>query len=262
MAAGKAQAPEAPKSSKLRSLSHNAFKKGEVLEYRVHYGLVDAGTARIEIKDEEHNVGERSVLHIVGTGKSNGVFDWFFKVRDRFETYVDEEGVFPWLFVRRCDEGGYIIKQDYVFHQSKQILEDKRKEEEIAVPANIQDMISAYYYARTLDMNQTALGDTITVETIVDNEIYPLQIKYKGLEKVKTSLGTFECMKFNPIVQKGRIFKTEEDLEVFITNDENKIPILAKAHVLVGSIQMELTNYENLANPVALVDWVCFYKID
>jgi len=255
MAAGTVQAPGAKAQTNIfRSIAHKAFKKGEVLEYKMHYGPVDAGVARIEIMDEEHKIGDRNVLHIVGTGKSNGAFDLFFKVRDQFETYVDEEGVFPWFFSRRCDEGGYKIKQDYVFHQSKNVMEDKRKAEEMDVPANIQDMISAYYYARTLDMNKTKIGDTITVPTVVDNEIFPLQIKYKGLETVKTGLGKFECMKFNPIVQAGRIFKSEEDLEVFITNDENKIPVLAKAHVLVGSIQMELTSYENLANPIAKIN--------
>lgn len=247
------QSADKKTAAPLPEVTNEAFAPGEVLEWRVHYGFVDAGTARIEVEEKTHKIGEREVWHIVGTGKSKGAFNWFYKVDDRYETYIDKRGVFPWLFVRRVDEGGYKIEQDYVFHQSQQYVEDE-KGKTYEVPVGVQDMLSAFYHARTMDLENFAIGDTLTVQTFVDGELWPLQCKYLGDESVKVDAGKFHCMKFAPIVQKGRIFKEEEDLSVWITKDKNRIPVLAQAQVLVGSIKMELTGYENLANEVATTE--------
>ena len=93
-----------------------AFKEGEVLTYRLHYGFMDAGVAILEVKPDVMEISGRKVLHIVGNGFSRGSFDWFFKVRDRYETYIDEQSIVPWLFVRRVSEGSYTCKQDYIFN--------------------------------------------------------------------------------------------------------------------------------------------------
>lgn len=233
-------------------INHDVFQKGEKLTYKVAYGWIEAGTAVIEVKDEEHTIGGRDVLHIVGTGESRGAFDWFFKVRDRYETYLDEEGVFPWMFVRSIEEGSYKKKQDYTFYQTHQKVRDN-KGKTFQVPEVVQDMISSFYYSRTLDFSNAKKGDLFTIPTFVDNEYYPLQIKYLGTENIKVAKGKFNCMKFVPVVQKGRIFEDEEDMMVWITNDENKIPILAKAKILVGSIRAEIEDYEGLANPIAKI---------
>ncbi|MEM9024132.1 MAG: DUF3108 domain-containing protein, partial [Bacteroidota bacterium] len=193
------------------------------------------------------------VGHVVGTGTSNRMFDLFFKVRDRYETYLDKEGVFPWVFVRRINEGGYKKKQDYTFLQNQEIV-NNGKGTVYAVPHGVQDMISSFYYARTLDLSSAKQGDIFSVPTFVDNEYYVLRIKYLGNETIKVKKGKFNCMRFVPVVQKGRIFKEEEDMMVWITNDANKIPILAKAKVLVGSVKMEIEDYKGLANPIAKVE--------
>ena len=233
-----------------RKVKNKAFKVGEVLEYKLAYGMINAGVARLEVKRSESKIQNRSILHVVGEGKSISAFDWFFKVRDRYETYIDEEGIFPWLFVRRISEGGYDKAQDYQFFQNTGKV--KNEDNEVYdVPHGIQDMLSSFYYARTIDFSKAKKGDIFEFESFVDEEIYPLRIKYAGTETIKIKKGKFECMVFHPVVQEGRIFESDDDLTVYITKDENKIPILAKAKILVGSIRMELTNYENLANPIA-----------
>ncbi len=230
--------------------THSAFKPGEKLTYLVHYGLIDAGEAVIELKNTDYTFKGRSALHAVGTGTSIGAFDMFFKVRDRYETYIDESGVFPWYFSRRVNEGGYKIKQDYSFDHTQGNV-STQKNEVHDVPVGIQDMISAFYYARTMDYNDAKVGDIFEIPTFLDDEIYVLKIKYLGVDDVKVRNGKFNCLKFVPVVQKGRIWKDEEDLNVWISNDENKIPILAKTKILVGSIKMELTDYSGLSNPIA-----------
>ena len=237
----------------LPEVKNEAFAPGEVLEYRLHYGIINAGTAKLEVKKSKKKVRGREVLHIVGTGRSRGAFDLFFKVRDRYETYIDQEGMFPWAFVRRVSEGGYEIKQDYTFFQEKNIV-DNGKGKKFEVPVGIQDMLSGFYYARTMDFSNAEIGDLFTLQSFVDDEVYPMSIKFMGWETIKGDMGKFKCLKFVPVVQEGRIFEKEEDLMVWITDDKNKIPVLARAKVLVGSIKMDLTNYEGLANPVALVE--------
>ncbi|MCB0803898.1 MAG: DUF3108 domain-containing protein [Bacteroidetes bacterium] len=242
-----------PKSTPLRNVNHSAFKVGEVLKYKLAYGFISAGEAELTVSKAEKQIQGRDVLHMVGVGRSISAFDWFFKVRDRYETYMDEQGVFPWLFVRRISEGGYNKEQDYKFFQNNGTVINQ-KEEKYDVPHGVQDMLSAFYYARTLNFKQAKKGQIFEFQAFVDEEVYPVRMKYVGTKKVKIGVGKFDCLVFNPAVQEGRIFESDEDLTVYITNDENKVPILVKAKVLVGSIRMELTDYSNLANPIAKLD--------
>lgn len=240
--------------SELRKLDNaNAFKAGEVLEYFFHYGIIDAGTARIELKGEARTIGGRKMYHVVGTGKTNRAFDWIFRIRDTYETYFDAEGVFPWVFIRRVDEGGYIINQNYKFLQTKDKV-DNGKGEMVDAPEYIQDMLSAFYFSRTMDYSKAKKGDVFTIVAFIDNEVYPLKIKYQGIETISVKQGKFSCMKFYPVVQQGRIFKNEEDMSVYITNDKNKIPVLVEAKILVGSIKMELLSYSGLSHPISKVE--------
>ena len=242
--------PEEETVFKYQKIDNKAFKVGEKLEYKFAYGLINAGTATLEVKKHPKKINNREILHIDGKGQSNKAFDLFFKVRDSYETYIDEEGIFPWLFVRRIHEGGYEKAQDYKFfqHQGKVKNED---EEVYSVPHGIQDMLSSFYFARTLDFSNIKKGDEFEFMSFVDEEIYPLRIRYSGKKTIKIKQGKFDCLVFHPVIQEGRIFKSDEDLTVYITNDENKIPVLAKAKILVGSLRMELTDYKNLANPLA-----------
>ncbi|MBN8701458.1 MAG: DUF3108 domain-containing protein [Bacteroidetes bacterium] len=241
----------AGKKVEFRKMEVNSFKKGEVLTYHLRYGFMDAGEAVLEIKDETKTFGSRKALHVVGTGNSKGTFDWFFKVRDRYESYIDEEALFPWLFVRRIKEGGYTDSQDYFFNHYKNKV-DVGGGKTFDIPTNTQDMISAFYEARCMDFTNAKYGDIFEASTcFVDNEVYPLKIKYVGKETIKIGIGKFNCLKFRPVIQKGRVFKHEEDLTVWITDDKNHIPVRAEAEILVGSIKMDLVSYSGLANPIA-----------
>ena len=240
-------------SHPLRSLEHSAFKPGEKLSYVLHYGFVNAGVATMELKEEAKDMNGGKILHARGEGHSVGAFKAFYKVDDLYESRFDRDGVFPWVFTRRCDEGGYIINQDYMYLQHRrQVTTQEHKTYD--VPAHIQDMISAFYYARTWDLRNVQVGQEFTVDVFIDNEVWPLKMKFVGRETIKVRSGKYRCLKFQPMVQKGRIFKSNDDLNVWITDDGNKIPVLAQAKILVGSIKMELTGYEGLANPIAKVE--------
>jgi len=239
--------------SDLRTIDHNAFKAGEKLTYVVHYGFVNAGEAVIELKESKKKIRGRKVLHAVGTGVTLGAFNWFYKVNDRYETYFDEEGVFPWMFVRRVDEGGFIINQDYTYDQHKQEVKTE-KGKTFEVTPHIQDMLSSFYFARTMDFSKAKKGDVFIFDCFTDEEIFPLRMRYLGKEVVEIRSGKYRCLKFSPIVQEGRVFEEDEDLLMWLTDDGNMIPILAKAKVVVGSIKCELTSYEGLTHPISKVN--------
>jgi len=232
---------------------NTAFKEGEVLTYRLHYGVMDAGVAILEVKPSVMEIAGRKVYHVVGNGFSKGTFDWFFKVRDRYETFIDKDAMVPWMFVRRVDEGGYKFSQDYTFnHYAKKV--DVGGGEKIDVPVGVQDMLSSFYAARNLDFSEAKEGQVYTIKSFVDKELWPMNIRYVGKETIETEIGKFKCLKFRPIVQKGRIFKQEEDLNVWITDDKNHVPLRAQAKIMVGSIKLDITSASNLANETSKVN--------
>ena len=237
---------------RLRKIENQAFTYGEVLEYRVHYGIIDAGEAKLEVMPDKKTIGPLEVYHVVGTGQTKGAFDWFFKVRDRYESFIDAQAIIPWLFVRRVYEGGYKINQDVTFNQVKNLAISKKAT--IATPQNVQDLISAFYYARTIDFSNVQPGEIFAVDAYLDDAIIPVKFKFVGKENISTKFGTFRCLKFHPQLLEGRVFKNKEDMTLWVSDDENKIPIRAEAKILVGSVKMDIKGFSGLANePLSLL---------
>lgn len=236
-----------------RKVENNAFEAGEKLRYKVYYeslltGKVNAGIAEIEVQQTNRKFNGREVYHIVGTGRSNRAFDLFFKVRDRFESFVDKEALAPHFFIRRTREGGYVRDDDVYFDHKKAIAKSRRDTSDI-VPW-VQDIISAAYYARTLDADTLKVGDNIPINFFLDDSLYISVIQFVGRQMVQTELGVFRCLTFKPMVATGEVFSNPYPMTLWITDDENKIPVLAESAVIVGSVKMELIRYWNLKNPV------------
>jgi len=230
---------------------NQTFQIGEKLRYRVTYGVMDAGEAVLEVKSTTKKPQGRELVHVVATGKTLGGFNAIYKVNDVYESYIDKKGAFPWEFNRDVNEGGYVIKQNYVFNQHKQQV--KTEKGDINVPIGIQDMISSFYHARTLDFKSLKVGDIVEFNCFMDGEIWPLKIKYVGKDDITIRKGKFKCLKFVPVVQKGRYFKSEEDVNFWVTDDDNKIPIYVKAKIPVGVVKLHLVEWEGLRNPISKI---------
>jgi hypothetical protein len=233
-----------------RIVKNEAFKCGEKLVYRIHYGFIDAGQATIKIEDSLVPVLGKKAYHIVGTGISTGAVNVFFKVSDRYETYMDAQALCPLLFIRHVNEGGFIINQNMLFDQDYHMVNSTGKK--IKVPPYIQDMLSAFYYSRTFDYSNEKPGKIDSVVTIVDNVVWSLRIKFVRRDTIKSDVGKICCMVFEPMVQKGRIFKHDDDLQVWISDDKNHIPIRAQANILVGSIKLDIMSWSSLENQAAV----------
>jgi len=239
-----------PHSPEFRKIESRAFQIGESLRFKLHYGLVNAGIAELKVENIERLNG-REVFHIVGTGKSVGMFDWFYKVRDRYETYLDVESVMPWKFIRDVDEGGYTIQRNITFDHAQGSAQSDGKTYE--VPPYVQDIFSAFYYSRCLDVSDLQPGDFLEIETFLDHEIYTLRLKYLHDEPVKSELGLIHCLAFRPYVQAGRVFKEADDMTIWVSSDPNHIPVRLQTDLLIGSIKMDLIDAKGLLHPLARV---------
>ncbi|MFT7344415.1 MAG: hypothetical protein ACI9XP_000999 [Lentimonas sp.] len=232
------------------SAKNQAFGIGEKLRYRVSYGFVDAGEAILEVKSTSKKGNGRDLYRVTGSGRTLGAFNAFYKVEDKYESFIDKQGIFPWFFERRVNEGGYIINQDYTFKQH-QYKVNNGVGKEYKTPMAIQDMISSFYYARTMDFSNLKQGDVFEFKCFMDDEIWSLKVKYVKDETISIRKGKFKCHKFVPVVQTGRYFESEEDVNFWITADKNRIPVLVKAKIPVGTIKMHLVEWENLKNPLS-----------
>jgi hypothetical protein len=240
-------------AQQFRTINNHAFKRGEKLEYRVYYhslvtGKVTAGEGTLEVKADNRKFNNRNTMHIVGVGKSKGAFNWFYKVNDRFETFLDEESMFPWMFINRTREGGYSKDDDVTFDQNRGKAVSRNATTRL--PENVQDFVSGFYYARTLDISRLAAGGGFNVPFFLNDSVYTSRIIYEGKEVIKTELGTFNCLKFKPMVVKGDVFSDPYPMSIWVTDDKNRVPVLFESAVIVGSVKMELTKYTGLANPL------------
>ncbi len=239
--------------AQLRQHPNNAFGEDEFTRYSVYYssmltGDVVAGEATISVKSHRKKFFDREVWHIVGEGKSKGAFNWFYKVRDRFESYVDKEALVPYLFVRRTREGGYVKDDDvYFYHNERRAVSRTATK---SIPENTQDFVSALFFMRTLSLDDFDADSNYFIDFFLDDSVYISKVKFKGTEYIKTSLGTFRCLKFAPMMATGNVFADAYPVHVWVTDDENHLPVLAEATVIVGSVKMELIEYQNLMHPL------------
>jgi hypothetical protein len=235
----------------MSQVKNTAFGPGEKLTYKVYYNLfrLQAGTATFEIRDAFKKVNGRDCYNIVGTGKTTDACDMFFMVRDHYESYIDAELLMPWRFVRVVNEGGFKF-DDYVRFDpiQKTAVSKKQKEVKQPMPDNFHDVLSALYYFRTFDWENAQEGQVFEVDIFLDDQLYKGGVKYLGRETIKTDLGKVKCLKLQPNVISGNVFKENAKMFLWVTDDENRIPVRIESDIVVGTIKADLISYDNLRN--------------
>ena len=238
----------------LRVIPNNTFKSGEKLEFRVHYGMVTAGRATLEVKPDPVTMHGRKCYHVVGKGVSSKSFSLFFKVRDTYETYLDTESIIPWKFKRDIREGGFksytVVDFDHYKHMAYERKDHKGDIQTYQVPANIQDVLSAFYYARTMDYSDAEPGQIYRFQNFIDQQVFNLDVKFIGYETIKVSGSKYRCVKLQPLVEEGGLFQHEGDLHLWITADENRIPVRIESGLVIGAIQVDLVKATGLKHPL------------
>ncbi len=220
-----------------RSLENQAFGLGEKLVFDISYGPINAGVAVMEVKEIVPMAG-RDCYHVISTAESNKFFSRFFKVEDRAESFVDVKGLFPWKFEKHLREGKYRADRWAIYDQVNHTVSTDRGDME--VPPYVQDVLSALYFVRTLEM---AVGQPLFIQNHSGKKVYSLEVKIHRRERVKVPAGTFECFVAEPILKAGGVFKHEGRIWVWLTADERKMPVLMKSKVIIGSIDAKLRSY-------------------
>lgn len=232
-------------------IKNTAFKDGEIVTFKVFYSAmgayIGAGEATFTTTLERFN--GKTVYHHVGEGKTYSFFDNFFKVRDKYESYVDTGTLLPMKFLRNVDEGGHKIYNNVSFNHSANTAVSTNGV--FNITSCMQDVVSSVYYARNIDFSKYSPGDKIPFDMFLDDEIFHLYIRYIGKETVKTRYGKFNSIHIKPLLIKGTIFEGGEKMNAWISDDPNRIILRVESPISVGSVKIDMMSYRNLRHPLS-----------
>ncbi len=236
------------------SYGHIVYQPGEELIYSLKYGFIKGGEAKLLVRDTV--LSGEPVHHVIATGKTVGLADVIYKVRDTYESFIDPESDLPVKAIRNIREGSYRYYNEVLFeHEHADSAKIKsQKSGEHWVPENIQDILSAFYFARKHKFNDDLeKGDMIEIQTWFSDELFPLRIRYRGIEVIDTPLGKFECYLFVPVTEVGRAFKNDDDMQVWISRDRNRVPVKIRFKLRVGAFTCNLEQFRGLHNPFSSI---------
>ena len=225
------------------------YKVGEYSAFDISFGGIKVGSAEIEIQ-RKIKIDGISTFHIVGRGKTSSFFDWFFKVRDVYETYLDTSQYLPVKFIRSIKEGTYQKQELYIFKHSDSLV--FYKDTSHLILSNTQDMLSALFYARTFDQKSLIHKKSFFVPIFMDEENYLLEILYLNNEKVETDFGEVNCLVFKPKMQEGRVFQDGEQMKIWISDDKNHLLIKVETQIWGGTIKAVIVKTKELKYPLSI----------
>lgn len=244
-----------PAFSQLRNMKNQTFQGGEFLKYRIHYGIITAGYATLEVEPQTYYVQQRPCHHIVMRGVTHPGFDWFFKVRDVYETYIDQKALVSWRFNRHIVEGNFEQYTETHFNHFTgyaTYINPKKEEIEHKVPENIQDVISAYYFARTYYDHETmGIGDRISLRNFLDQKTFGLEAVLLNRESIEVADHTFKALKFKLLIDEADLVTDGSTIVFWISDDANKIPLRIESDLMIGSLKADLIEWNQLMHPLA-----------
>ena len=229
----------------------SAYKSGEWLSFKMSYsGWLKAGKATLKLTEDKLS----ELYHVKAIGKTTGPIKWFFKVEDYYQSYFSNKSGLPKKFIRKINEGGHTKNLTIDFDQSNKtaIVNNIKKKhtKEFTTNNDVQDMLSVFYFLRNnYNLDQIKGDNELSINMFFDSENYELKMKFLGLDTINTKFGKIKCIKLRPFVQSGRVFKEKESLTLWISADNNKIPIRIKADLVVGSIRVDLDTFSGLNHP-------------
>lgn len=232
----------------LRYVPNEAFGYGERLDYKVGYKFVTAGVAAFQVGKEPVYVDGRKCYDIRFDVASLKSLEFIYKVRDKYRTLVDVDGIFPWRFEQQIREGGFSKDFTATFDQVKNSA--ITTEGTFPVPPYIHDIVSAFYYIRTHDLSKLKKGDAILLQNFFDRETHELKVLVHGRQQIEVEAGVFNTIVVEPIIKSGGLFKSEGRILIWLSDDERKIPVKVSSKILIGSIDAELKSYRGLRGPL------------
>lgn len=231
----------------LREVPQVAFGEGERLVFDVGYSFITAGEAVMSVPRIDTLFGRPS-YQVLFTVNSTKTFSWIYKVDDRYETFLDAKGMFPWHFTQRVREGSFSRDFEAWFDQINNVAYTGTKQ--YPIPPYVHDAVSAFYFIRTLDYSKSRVGEKIVLQNFFRDTTYVLSVKFLGRQRIEVDAGTFDCIIVEPLMREGGLFKSEGRVLIWLTDDERKIPVKVSTKVVIGSIESELREYSGINGPI------------
>jgi hypothetical protein len=225
------------------------FREGEVLNYRLKYGIFTAAEASLKVVPSDLTFDGKPAFKLSVDARTSGTFDIFYKVRDHYDSYIDKTELTPYFYQENIREGNYRRQDKARFHQDKRRVFTSNGTFDAQTDQTF-DLVSAYYFARNLDISKLRLNDTFKLNYFLGNDLSTLEIQYVGKERIQTKLGNINCLKFSPSIEPGRVFKKDSKLYLWITDDKNRVPVKAQVEIIVGSVTLEIKSAEGLKYPI------------
>jgi hypothetical protein len=236
-----------------RHVRHESFTAGELLEYRVHYGFINIGEGSVEVSPTLVRVNNRVCFKVSVVGKTSGTFDLGYKVRNTWRSYIDTSAIIPQQFYMNIAENKY-RKEEVVYfdHSNKRVSaeEKKKQRKEFTIPDQVQDLISSLYFLRTIDFTKLHIGDTLEIPVFFDDTFYAFKIRYLGKGEAKTKYGKIKAIQLTPLIPANELFKDENAIRMWISDDLSKIPVKVEAELFIGAIELELKSFQGLKHPL------------
>ncbi|WP_337040503.1 DUF3108 domain-containing protein [Emticicia sp. 17c] len=229
-----------------RFIPNTSFKAGEYIEYKVKYGILPVGEATVEVSPQIYLVNNRACFRINVFGRTTGLTD-IFHIRNTYRSYLDTAAILPQKFLMSLQENNYKKDQVILFdHLGNSALREQNNEKKtFNLPNNIHDVVSGYYFLRTLDFTKMRLGETVAAPMFFDDQIYNMKVKYNGKGSVKTRFGKIDVIKLSPILPPNEMFKGEDAIKIWVSDDKNRVPIRIELDFPIGSASMEIKAYKN-----------------
>lgn len=232
----------------LRTVPNEAFGFSEKLEYKVGYKFITAGTGSFTIGPSAVFRNGRECYDIRFEVRSLPSLEFLYKVRDRYRTLLDAGGIFPWEFEQNVREGGYKKDAKAVFDQVNHTATVKNKT--YKVPEYVHDIVSAFYYVRTMDLGSMKNGHIFYLQNFYQDTTHALGVKIHRRETIEVEAGKFRCIVIEPLVVQGGLFKNEGNIYIWVTDDERKIPVRVATRILIGFVGADLTKFSGTRGPV------------
>jgi hypothetical protein len=230
-----------------------SFRAGETIRYKVHYGVINAAEAVVETAGSLERVANRPCYKATVSGRTLGSFDFFLHVKDQWRAYIDTASILPLRSSRDIEEGSRYRKKEVVDfdqeHDIVNVLQTHTKEPiryTFKVPNNVQDLVSGFYYLRTLNYDHMKPGEVIHMGGYFDESTFNLDVTFRGREVIETKAGVINVLKLVPKMPTNRVFRGEEAIKVYLSDDRNKIPVLFQAEMFVGSVKVDMYKYDGL----------------
>ncbi len=236
---------------------NSSWQGGEVMTYTLYYQLefiwIAAGRATFKVDD----LGDR--YHISVVGKTINAFEWFYEVNDYYESVIDKKTLLPISFARDIQEGKYEWWDKFTFDQEKNVVHATKgwpnkptKEYTEELSTCMHDLISIVYNVRNINFDKYKAGDHFNVKVFVEEE-YPLQVEIaeKNVVTKIRNMGKHRTNLIKPQMVEGYFFDKGTRMSVYLSADQNRIPLMIESPVSVGKVKAVLTDYKGLKYPLA-----------